>query len=272
MFTSPLHSCFNLSLYFIYSGPIASLAVGGSYDLKRITLTPLVLLVQFKMARGPRKHMKRIGCPKHWMLDKLTGVFAPRPSAGPHKLRECVPMIILIRNRLKYALTYAEAKVIMNSRAIKVDDRIRTDITYPCGFQDVISIEKTGENFRLLHDTKGRFVLHRITQQEASFKLCRVKTLAIGAGKVPYVVTHDGRTIRYPDPLIKPKDTVKVDLVTNKIIGFSKFEVGNVCVITGGQNIGRVGVIQVLSHSHYLFSYTIYSEGRGTGFHVRNIS
>jgi small subunit ribosomal protein S4e len=197
------------------------------------------------MARGPRKHMKRISAPKHWMLDKLTGVFAPRPSPGPHKLRECIPMLLLLRNRLKYALTYAEAKVIMNSRSIQVDAKIRTDLNYPCGFQDVITIEKTGENFRLLHDTKGRFVLHRITQQEAAFKLCRVKALSTGTGKIPYIVTHDGRTIRYPDPLIKPKDTVKVELATNKIIGFSKFEVGNVCVITGGKNIGRVGVIQV---------------------------
>jgi small subunit ribosomal protein S4e len=153
-------------------------------------------------------------------------------------------MLLLLRNRLKYALTYAEAKVIMNSRAIAVDGKTRTDVTYPCGFMDVISIEKTGENFRLLHDTKGRFVLHRIQQNEAAFKLCRVKTLSTGVGKVPYVVTHDGRTIRYPDPLIKVKDTVKVDLATNKIIGFSKFEIGNVVVITGGKNIGRVGVIQ----------------------------
>ena len=196
------------------------------------------------MARGPRKHLKRIGAPKHWMLDKLTGVFAPRPSAGPHKLRECIPMLLLLRNRLKYALTYAEAKVIMNSRAIQVDGKVRTELCYPCGFMDVLSIEKTGENFRLLHDTKGRFVLHRITQQEAAYKLCRVKALSVGVGKIPYIVTHDGRTIRYPDPLIKPKDTVKVDLATNTIIGFSKFEVGNVCVITGGKNIGRVGVIQ----------------------------
>ena len=126
------------------------------------------------MARGPRKHLKRIGAPKHWMLDKLTGVFAPRPSAGPHKLRECIPMLLLLRNRLKYALTYAKAKVIMNSRAIQVDGKVRTELCYPCGFMDVLSIEKTGENFRLLHDTKGRFVLHRITQQEAAYKLCRV--------------------------------------------------------------------------------------------------
>ena len=34
---------------------------------------------------------------------------------------------------------------------------------FPCGFMDVITIDKTDENFRLLHDTKGRFVMHRIT-------------------------------------------------------------------------------------------------------------
>ena len=37
------------------------------------------------MARGPKKHMKRLRAPKHWMLDKLTGVFAPRPSTGPYR-------------------------------------------------------------------------------------------------------------------------------------------------------------------------------------------
>eukprot|EP01045_Picozoa_sp_COSAG04_P061266 COSAG04_NODE_31374_length_257_cov_0.651899_1_plen_29_part_01 len=26
------------------------------------------------MARGPKKHLKRLRAPKHWMLDKLTGI------------------------------------------------------------------------------------------------------------------------------------------------------------------------------------------------------
>jgi len=100
-------------------------------------------------------------------------------------------MLLLLRNRLKYALTYSEAKVIMNSRAIKVDGKIRTDMCYPCGFMDVLSIEKTDEHFRLLHDTKGRFLLHRITQKESAYKLCRVKSLNMSVGKIPYIVTHD---------------------------------------------------------------------------------
>ena len=86
------------------------------------------------MARGPKKHLKRVAAPKHWMLDKLTGVFAPRPSTGPHKLRECLPLIIFLRNRLKYALTGDEVKKICMQRFIKIDGKVRTDITYPAGF------------------------------------------------------------------------------------------------------------------------------------------
>ena len=32
---------------------------------------------------------------------------------------------------------------------------------------DVITIEKTNENFRLIYDVKGRFAIHRITAEEA---------------------------------------------------------------------------------------------------------
>lgn len=83
---------------------------------------------------------------------------------------------------------------------------------------DVISIEKSGEHFRLLYDIKGRFAIHRITAEEASYKLLKVKKVQLGAKGVPFIVTHDGRTIRYPDPAIKVNDTVKFDLVENKCV------------------------------------------------------
>lgn len=195
------------------------------------------------MGRGPKKHLKRLHAPKHWMLDKLTGTWAPKPSAGPHKTRECLPLIVFIRNRLKYALTGKETTSILMQRLIKVDGKVRTDSTYPAGFMDVISIEKTGENFRLIYDTKGRFTIHRITAEEASYKLCKVKQVKLGDKAIPYLVTHDGRTIRYPDPLIKVNDTIKLEMTTGKILDFIKFDTGNLCYITGGRNTGRVGVI-----------------------------
>lgn len=210
------------------------------------------------MARGPKKHLKRLNAPKHWMLSKMGGTWAPRPSTGPHKMRECLPMCLILKNRLKYALTRKETQTIVMRRLVEVDGKVRTDINYPAGFMDVVSIAKTDEQYRLLYDNKGRFVLHRVKNpEEAKFKLCRVKALSKAnkatsgqnpftngqAGAIPYVITHDGRTIRYPDPLAKPSDTVKVDIATNKITGIIKFDVGNTAMITGGANKGRVGVI-----------------------------
>lgn len=58
------------------------------------------------------------------------------------------------------------------------------------------------------------------------FKLCRVTKVELTKKAVPYLATHDGRTIRYPDPLVKVNDTVKVDINTGKIVDFYKFETG----------------------------------------------
>ncbi|BEI84328.1 hypothetical protein CcaverHIS002_0409320 [Cutaneotrichosporon cavernicola] len=163
--------------------------------------------------RGPKKHLKRLAAPSSWLLDKLGGTYAPRPSPGPHKLRESLPLTVFLRNRLKYALTGKEVTAILKQRLVQVDGKVRTDETYPAGFMDVISIEASGEHFRLLYDVKGRFVIHRITPEEASFKLLKVN------------------------------DSVKFDFVQNKIVDHVKFEPGNVVMVTGGRNMGRSGVI-----------------------------
>lgn len=57
-------------------------------------------------------------------------------------------------------------------RHVKVDGKVRTDATYPAGFMDVIDIPKTDEHFRLVYDTKGRFVAHRITTVRFLNALC----------------------------------------------------------------------------------------------------
>jgi len=196
------------------------------------------------MARGPKKHLKRLNAPKHWMLDKLGGIWAPRPSTGPHKLRECFPVILILRQRLKYALNAKEVLSITMRKMIKVDGKVRTDPRFPAGLMDVISIEKTGENFRLLYDVKGRFALTPLEKKDVGFKLCKVMAVRTGPKKVPLLITHDGRTIRYPDPLIKANDTIKLDLNTGKIVDVYKFDVGQILMITSGRNRGRVGVLQ----------------------------
>ncbi|CAA2972288.1 40S ribosomal S4-like [Olea europaea subsp. europaea] len=174
------------------------------------------------MARGLKKHLKRLNAPKHWMLDKLGGAFAPKPSSGPHKSRECLPLILIMRNRLKYALTYREIR------------RILLVSWMLCLFQKPTRISVCSMIPRV----------DSVRDEEAKFKLCKVRSVQFGKKGIPYLNTYDGRTIRYPDPLIKANDTIKLDLEANKIVDFIKFDVGNVVMVTGGRNRGRVGVIK----------------------------
>lgn len=95
------------------------------------------------------------------------------------------------------------------------------------------------------------------------YKLCKVKRVQTGPKGIPFLVTHDGRTIRYPDPLIKVNDTIHLDIATGKILDSIRFDsgiisfsrkyiwnllidyycLGNLCMITGGRNLGRVGTV-----------------------------
>jgi ribosomal protein S4E len=159
--------------------------------------------------------------------------------------------------------------MICMEKHIKVDGKVRTDPNFPAGFMDVIDIPKAGNTFRLIYDTKGKYRLHEINDEEKKFKLCRVKRQEISQKKIPLIVTHDGRTIRYPDPLIKVDDTVKVDIATGKVIDFVKFEVGKLAMITKGTNTGRVGTVLHVEKHPGSFNIVSIRDSNGNSFSTR---
>lgn len=153
-----------------------------------------------------------------------------------------------------------------------MDNKIRRDFKYPVGVMDVLSIVKTGENYRLLYDVKGRITLHKIKDNEARFKLLKVKAKAVGPNKIPYIVTHDSRTIRFPNPDIVEGDTVKFDLEKNQIVEWFKNEPGHLAYITGGNNIGRKGQIQYVEKHLGGFDIVHLRDENGKTFATRKLN
>jgi len=230
------------------------------------------------MARGNKKHLKRLNAPKHWMLDKMGGAWAPRPSTGPHKLRECLPVIIILRNRLKLALNRREVMMICKQKKVQVDGKVRSDPCFPAGFMDVVTLgdaakafdpKASTDRFRLMYDVKGRFTLLSLTAEEAKMKLCKVTRAQLTQKKIPYVVTHDGRTIRYANPDIKVGDTVVIDIKTGKITETLKREIGTLVTVTKGRNCGRVGELLNIERHPGSFDIVTIKDARGTVFATR---
>lgn len=197
------------------------------------------------MAKGPKKHLKRIRAPKSWLMDKMGGNFAVRPSQGPHKLRQSIPLQVFLRDKIKVAMNGREANMILHQKQglVQIDKKVRREPKYPLGLMDVIDIPQMGAAWRCLYDVKGRFTFVRLKKAESNFKLCKIVKKQMGANKICYIVTHDARTIRFAEPSIAVNDTVKYDLEKKQITEVYKFEVGNVAYVSDGNNKGRVGVI-----------------------------
>ena len=62
-----------------------------------------------------------------------------------------------------------DVTLILNDKEqnVLVDGKVRRDRGFPTGLMDVVRIEKTDETFRVLYDTKGRFILKALSKEDA---------------------------------------------------------------------------------------------------------
>merc|ERR1712232_721042 len=157
----------------------------------------------------------------------------------------------------------------MGERSVKVDGKVRTDHNFPAGLMDVVEIDKSNDKFRLLLDTKGRFVLSRISAEDAQWKHCRVTKVYFGPKGIPTCTTHDGRTIRFPDPDTKVNDTIKVDIASGKMIDLIKFGLGTSVMVVKGNNAGRVGTLTHVEKHDGSFDIVTVRDSKGHVFSTR---
>src|SRR3989344_4686856 len=129
-----------------------------------------------------KSHLSRLYMPKSWPVPKKQNKWIIKPSPGPHPLKECIPINIILKNILKYARTTREVKKILSNKEIIVDKKIIKDQKFPLGLFDILEIPKTNEYFIILLNKKGKFILKPIKKEESSLKLCKIinKTLLKG--------------------------------------------------------------------------------------------
>ena len=109
----------------------------------------------------------------------------------------------------------------------------------------------------------------KISSEEAKYKLGRVVQSRVGPGGVPFIVTHDGTTMRYPDPNTKVLDTVKIDLATKRPTALIKFEIGCHVFINSGKNKGRIGILTARDRHPGMFDIVTVKDKAGNNFSTR---
>ncbi|MBU4535151.1 MAG: 30S ribosomal protein S4e [Euryarchaeota archaeon] len=192
---------------------------------------------------GSRKHLKRYKSPKNWPVHPKEDKWTVKPAAGPHSIESSLPLLIVIRDILGIADNSREAKRILNNGEILVDGHVRKDYKFPVGFMDVIQIPKTGGNYRVLPDEKGRLILHPIPEENVAFKLCKIEDKTIIKGGKTQLNLHDGKNC-LSDESFSAGDVINLKLPEKEINDAIKFEEGNIGLVTGGKHIGEIGKIK----------------------------
>lgn len=203
------------------------------------------------MARkGGSTGLKRKPAPKFWPIHRKEFFWVVRPSPGPHSLRNCLPLTIVLRDILGFAKTRKEAKTIVSQGKVYVDGKVRREDHFPVGLMDVISISDIDNYFRIVPSRKD-LILHPISKEESNFKLCRIENKKVVENGHVQLNLHDGSNIlvRIADPkkpqedTYKALDTVKISLPERQILEQVKMKENDFAIITSGKNIGKYGKI-----------------------------
>lgn len=204
------------------------------------------------MARhGSSRHLKALVAPAFWPILRKEYKWAVKPSPGPHSIERCLPLLVIVRDVLKYAKTGREARKLIAEGHFKVDGRVRRNYKFPVGLMDIIEIPKTGEYYRAIPVPTKVLGLIKISSEEAAIKPCRIEDKTTVKGGHVQLNLHDGRNIliRVADPrnpvedLYETLGTAVLSLKDNRIVDYIPAKEGVIAIVTGGKNVGRVGKI-----------------------------
>lgn len=190
------------------------------------------------------KHMKRLVAPRRWGVPRKKSTWVTKPNPGPHAVQESVPLLMVVRDMLQLCDTGREARHLVSAREIMVDGRIVNDRKFPVGFMDVVTVSKTGDNYRMLIDTHGRFKMTPIAPEEAKSKLVRIEDKTVVPGGKFQLNLHDGRNMLLEKNKYGTGDVLKIELPTQKVLKHIALKEGVLVLLMGGSHPGALATVE----------------------------
>ena len=210
-----------------------------------------------------KNHLTRLNSPKSWPIKRKTTRFIARPIPGPHPINSCMTLNVLLRDKLGYAKTAKEIKMILNQKNILVDKKTRTNYKFPIGFMDVIEIPSLDERYRVVFNQNGIFSLVLINKEQANLKLLKIIRKNIIKKGLVQLTFHDGRTMALDKFKGSIGDTILFDLTKKTFDKILPMDKSSLVYLKGGSHISKIGKIKDIIKSKDLQKPKIIVEVNG---------
>ena len=200
--------------------------------------------------KGGRTTVKRQLAPVFWDINRKEGRFILRTHPGTHPKKYAYSLGVLLRDILKVTKNMHEAKKIVDSGKVKVDDVIRYNIHFAIGLMDTIELVSSQKMYRLVPKNSLLLSPIEINDNEKVLKLLKIKTKNIIKGNKVQYGFHDGKTI-ISEANHSVGDSCLVKVPDLEIIGTLKLQSNCIAILTRGDNAGSIGKIQEIKEGTF---------------------
>jgi small subunit ribosomal protein S4e len=153
-------------------------------------------------------HQKRKSIPKSWPIPRKGTAYVMAPKS-PHSLAHSLSLLVILRDVLHLAKTAAEAKAIIKTGEIEINNKKIIDEKFGPGLLDIINIKKIKKTYILTITEGGKLSLKEI--ENTKFKISKVIGKTIINKKQMQINLMDGRNF-----------IVKEKMNTNDSIAFKE--------------------------------------------------
>jgi len=187
-------------------------------------------------------HLKRLVAPKTWPIVRKTTTYITRPKPNGQRIQLTLPAVVLLREMLHLVQTAAQAKKILRTREIKINNTRVYDVDSSAGFMDVVTVD--GKHYRIFLNKNNKLILFPVTN-DASFTVQKIigKT-SIGKEKTQ-LNCASGKNIIVTKDNYKVNDSIAINN-ENAIVAHYALEKGATVFLVGGSHIGKTGIVQTI--------------------------
>ena len=190
-----------------------------------------------------RRHLKRHSMPISWPLARKEATFVTAPNSGSFKRDYVVPLIVVLRDYLKYVKNKKEANYVVHNSLVYVNGKEVDDVRHACGMFDLIEFPTSQEKFVILFNEFGRMKMVSVDDNNLYL---RVKNKRVVKGGEKQLNFENGYNLKVDDKTfssVSVTDTVVYDVKEKKVVNTVPLKKGSYVYIFDGKFKGRLGKV-----------------------------
>ncbi|MEM0465228.1 MAG: hypothetical protein QXW97_00830 [Candidatus Pacearchaeota archaeon] len=184
-------------------------------------------------------HIKRKTIPKFWPIPKKGTKYVAVPR---HNKYSSIPLVILMRDILKFVKNKKELKKLLNEKQIMINYKVVKDTNYPISLFDILTLPFMKKNYIAILSKNKKMEFQEISGKEAHMKIYKVINKKVLPGNKLQINLMQGRNV-LTEEKVKIGDSILYDLASNKMVKIIPLEKGRKAFIFDGKHAGKTGKI-----------------------------